>query len=193
MNLEQAVANGSFRQDLFYRLHVLPVTVPSLAERRDDVRELASAFCELASTRHGLDRRELSRSALRAIETAEWPGNVRQLEHAIEAAAIRAAGDASRQIERAHVFPEERGPVDAGDPSDLTFQQATRRFQALSTVDLAQAHQTQTGPKALLGMRAAEQDRLHQLGGGGPSFSGPLDQARRRPLQILLVCLGHVL
>ena len=64
----------------------------------------------------------------RAILAAEWPGNVRQLEHAIEAAAIRAAGSAAGAIEAQHVFPKTAAHGDK--PTDETFQAATRRFQA---------------------------------------------------------------
>src|SRR5437763_866253 len=91
-DLQQAVAEGRFREDLFYRLQVLPVRVPSLAERREDIPLLAAFFCAQACQRHGLARLALSPNALRAAEAAEWPGHVRQLENAVEAAVIRAAG-----------------------------------------------------------------------------------------------------
>jgi Nif-specific regulatory protein len=107
----------------------LPVRVPSLAERRTDVAELAAHFCADACDRHGQQRIELSRGARRAVESAEWPGNVRQLAHAIEAAVIRAAGEHAPRVERAHVFPATSdAPADTGAP--VTFQEATRRFQA---------------------------------------------------------------
>jgi Nif-specific regulatory protein len=127
-DLEQAVRDHRFREDLFYRLQVLPIRLPSLAERREDLRALALHFAEAARRRHGLPHVELSLGALRAIEAAEWPGNLRQLSHAIEAAAIRAAGEGVTQMERHHLFPEAKD-ADAIDESTLTFQEATRRFQ----------------------------------------------------------------
>ena len=127
-DLQQAVAQRRFREDLFYRLHVLPIRVPSLAERRDDVALLAAHFCAEACKRHDLARLTLSPNAVRAAEAAEWPGNVRQLEHAVEAAVIRAAGERARQVERSHLFPESAGAPGADD--EATFQEATRRFQA---------------------------------------------------------------
>jgi Nif-specific regulatory protein len=126
-DLQAAVAERRFREDLFYRLHVVPVRVPSLAERREDIGELAAHFSAMACERHRLARVTLSRGALRALEAAEWPGNVRQLANAVEAAAIRAAGEGSLRVERAHVFPE--GAEGAGGPEAPTFQEATRRFQ----------------------------------------------------------------
>ena len=129
-DLEHAVEEGRFREDLYYRLHVLPLRVPSLSERNEDIPALASHFAEAASETHGLPRLPLSPSALRALQMAPWPGNVRQLEHAIEAAVIRAAGARADQIESRHVFPHEPGAVESVEDETLTFQDATRRFQA---------------------------------------------------------------
>jgi Nif-specific regulatory protein len=128
-DLKRAVAERRFREDLFYRLQVLPLRVPSLAERREDIRELAAFFCADACERYGFPRLELSRSALRAAESAEWPGNIRQLAHALEAAAIRASGAAARQVECAHLFPETAVAEPAEPGAPVTFQDATRLFQ----------------------------------------------------------------
>jgi Nif-specific regulatory protein len=126
-DLERAVAEHRFRADLFFRLQVLPIRVPSLAERREDIRDLANYFCASACERHGLPRVELSNNVLRAAEWTPWPGNVRELAHAMEAGAIRAAGEGSPQVESRHVFPDSVNPVGS---DDLTFLDATRRFQA---------------------------------------------------------------
>jgi Nif-specific regulatory protein len=128
VDLDVAVAERRFRQDLYYRLHVVPIRVPTLAERVEDIEALATYFCTQACTRNHLPVLRISRGALRALETAAWPGNVRQLANAIEAAAIRAAGEGAAQIEHSHVFP---GDVACDEPStrELTFQEATRRFQ----------------------------------------------------------------
>lgn len=135
VDLEAAIADGKFREDLFYRLNVLSIRMPSLAERRADIPLLAEYFCRTASERHGLPSLTLSRELERALETAEWAGNVRQLANAIESAAIRTAGTGGLQVERSLVFPEAEGEdantavADEGAQS-LTFQEATRRFQA---------------------------------------------------------------
>ena len=128
VDLEQAVAEHRFRQDLFYRLQVMPIRVPRLAERRDDIRELVRHCCREACERHKLPPIELSRNALRAAESAEWPGNVRQLAHAVEAAAIRAAGESATAVESRHLFPDSAAA--ATDSGNTTFQEATRRFQS---------------------------------------------------------------
>ncbi len=129
VDLPAAVAAGRFREDLYYRLLVLPIRVPSLAERRDDIPALAERFVQVAAERHRLPVIGFSPAAARALQVAEWSGNVRQLEHVVQAALIRAAGTGAQQIERTHVFPDPRA---GGPPPEQheTFQEATRRFQA---------------------------------------------------------------
>jgi Nif-specific regulatory protein len=127
-DLEARVREKRFREDLFYRLNVLPVRLPSLAERRRDLRELSLALLARAVERHGLPPLAVSPAALHAIQAGEWPGNVRQLENAIEAAAVRAAGAGAEEIGVRHVFPE-RAAEGAHSGARATFQQATRAFQ----------------------------------------------------------------
>ena len=127
IDLKQAAADGRFRPDLYYRLAVVPVRMPSLSERREDIGELAAYFCEKVCAEQRLRRVELSRGARRALEAAEWPGNIREVQNCITGAAIRAASEGLSQIERGHLFPED--PPAAEAPQQLTFQEATRRFQ----------------------------------------------------------------
>jgi Nif-specific regulatory protein len=127
-DLKAAVADRRFREDLFYRLHVLPIRVPSLAERRDDIAELLRFFCTQASTAHRLPHVQPSERAIRLAETAEWPGNIRQLANAVEAAVISAAGEGLLQIEPSHLQLEAKAHDQSGD-EHLSFQQQTHRFQ----------------------------------------------------------------
>jgi DNA-binding NtrC family response regulator len=129
VDLARAIAERRFREDLYYRICVMPLRMPTLAERPRDVALLARHCASQSCQKHKLARLELSPRAVRAIEAAEWPGNVRQLAHRIEAAAIRAAGERATQIDDRHVFPD-RAPSVSDDAADvLTFQEATRRFQ----------------------------------------------------------------
>jgi len=107
---------------------MLPIRVPSLSERTEDLAELANHFCSLASSRHRLPRFALSPAAIRAVLTAAWPGNVRQLEHAVEAAAIRAASEGAERIEPRHLFPDRERTIEDKEGS-VSFQEGTRRFQ----------------------------------------------------------------
>jgi Nif-specific regulatory protein len=108
---------------------VLPIRVPALAERRDDVPELVQHFVAQVCERHGFPRMQLTRGAIRAAQSAEWPGNVRQLAHAIEAAVIRAAGERASAVDVRHLFPDRADSQPPG-PERTTFQEATRQFQA---------------------------------------------------------------
>jgi Nif-specific regulatory protein len=126
-DLAAAVAAKRFREDLFYRLQIMPVRMPSLAERVEDVPELAAAFCAAAGRRHGRGALRLSDGAIHAAQTVEWPGNVRQLENAIEAAIIRAAGEGVSEVQRRHLFPPTQAQAAGATPP--TFQEATRVFQ----------------------------------------------------------------
>lgn len=82
--LEEMVRNGSFREDLYYRLNVLTVKLPALRERREDIPLLVDHFIDLACSRLGLERPKLDPRALYALYHSPWPGNVRQLENEVE-------------------------------------------------------------------------------------------------------------
>ena len=91
-DLDVEVENGTFRQELFHRLNVVPIDVPALAERREDIPELASHFIEAFNKSQGLPLRELSEEAVAMLQTMSWPGNVRQLKNVIERVLILGEG-----------------------------------------------------------------------------------------------------
>jgi len=91
--LEQEIANGNFRADLFYRLRVVTVEIAPLRERREDIPLLVETFSRLASERYELPQRSLSQGALRRLMEYNWPGNVRELKNTIDRAVIMADGD----------------------------------------------------------------------------------------------------
>ncbi len=92
VDLRQAVREGKFREDLFYRLNVITVDLPPLRSRREDIPALATHFLELYSNENGLPPRKLSTDAMRALMDYEWPGNVRELENAIERGVVLSSG-----------------------------------------------------------------------------------------------------
>jgi DNA-binding NtrC family response regulator len=96
VDLERAADEGRFRRDLFYRLSVFPITLPSLRERREDIHPLVIHFLEHYKQRTGRFVSGISKPAVRALVSYDWPGNVRELENAVERAVIIASG---RQIE----------------------------------------------------------------------------------------------
>ncbi len=110
-DLEAEIAAGRFRQELFHRLNVVPIAVPSLEERREDIPTLARHFIEQCHKVQGLPLRELSEEAVALMQTMVWPGNVRQLKNLVERVLI--LGDGSGPIE-ARELPQD-GPRDGGD------------------------------------------------------------------------------
>jgi two-component system, NtrC family, response regulator AtoC len=99
-DLERGVREGSFREDLYFRLNVVPVVLAPLRERRGDIPPLAEHFRAQLSRLHALPVREISPAALEALEQYEFPGNARELRNIIERALLRAEGD---QIQPQHL------------------------------------------------------------------------------------------
>jgi two-component system response regulator PilR (NtrC family) len=83
-DLNESIREGSFREDLFYRINVIPITLPPLRHRKEDIPLLVDHFIEKFSTRMEVPRKRISADAMRAIEKYHWPGNVRELENVIE-------------------------------------------------------------------------------------------------------------
>ncbi len=116
-DLQAEIGNARFREDLYYRLAVVPIRMPSLRERREDVPELARHFLERSAETSGMPGRELSTDALTALQAYDWPGNVRQLRNLMDWLLIMAPGTASDSI-RAEMLPAE---ISQGAPALLNF------------------------------------------------------------------------
>ncbi|WP_406624012.1 sigma-54 interaction domain-containing protein [Acidovorax sp. SDU_ACID1] len=87
-DFKSMIASASFRLDLFYRISTVTLRLPALRERLEDIPELVEAFLEAFALRHGAPRKSISESAIRFLQSSAWPGNIRQLQHAVERAAI---------------------------------------------------------------------------------------------------------
>lgn len=105
-DLEKEMEEKRFREDLFYRLNVVPVEVPSLAERRDDIPALAETFFTYYAAEQGIRPPTISEEALAALQAYDWPGNVRQLRNVVERTVILTPREQLEQIE-AEMLPEE--------------------------------------------------------------------------------------
>jgi len=101
-DLSRGVAEGSFRDDLYFRLSVIPVTIPPLRDRRGDIRPLSEYFLDRLATLHRSPVRGFEPEALRALEGYDFPGNVRELRNTIERALVEAQTD---KVEREHFPP----------------------------------------------------------------------------------------
>jgi two-component system nitrogen regulation response regulator NtrX len=109
-DLEREIADGSFREDLFHRLAVVPIRIPALAERREDVPELVRHFAEQISRATGLPKRAIGADAMAVLQAHDWPGNLRQLRNNVERLLILARGDAAETI-TAEMLPAEIGEM----------------------------------------------------------------------------------
>src|SRR5690606_33065414 len=94
-DLQVEIGEGRFREDLFHRLNVVPISVPPLADRRDDIPDLVNYFVNQFSQVSGLPTRMIGDDAMAALQAHDWPGNVRQLRNNVERLLILASGDAS--------------------------------------------------------------------------------------------------
>jgi two-component system, NtrC family, nitrogen regulation response regulator NtrX len=101
-NLESEIAAGKFREDLYYRLNVVPIHAPPLRDHRDDIPILAEYFVALLTTREGIVPRTLTRDAIERLSAMDWPGNVRELRNTIERLLILASGNeiSARDVDR---------------------------------------------------------------------------------------------
>ena len=127
-NLPDEIAAGRFREDLYYRLNVVPVQLPALRERREDIPELVSHFLARFAAERRMPPPRISDEAMAALQAHDWPGNVRQLRNIIERTIILAPGDRVGCIEVDLLPPEildnqgamsvdERGHGDHGQPA----------------------------------------------------------------------------
>jgi transcriptional regulator with GAF, ATPase, and Fis domain len=92
-DLEAAVANGFFRQDLFYRLNVFPIEVPPLRERKEDLQLLVEYFVQRYGVKAGKDIHSIEKKTLDLLQSYNWPGNIRELQNVIERSVILSSGD----------------------------------------------------------------------------------------------------
>jgi DNA-binding NtrC family response regulator len=158
-DLERAMKQGAFRQDLYYRLNVVSLTLPPLRERNEDLEPLARHFVEKYSAELKRPVKPLSPAALRLLAEYDWPGNVRELENAIERAVVLSAGPeiAPRDLPILQRATREEAPTD----SAAGFHEAVLRFkQELLRSTLARSSGNQTRAAEILGLQRTYLSRL---------------------------------
>ncbi|MFD0858134.1 nitrogen assimilation response regulator NtrX [Roseovarius aquimarinus] len=132
-DLEHEIAEGRFRRELFHRLNVVPIAVPALEERRDDIPLLTEYFIEMLNKTQGLPLRKLGAEARAQLQTMSWPGNVRQLRNVVERVLI--LGDGSGEIEARELPGEtDSAPVDgrvvlSGALATMPLREAREAFE----------------------------------------------------------------
>jgi len=128
-NLKEQIAAGTFREDLFYRINVVPITIPPLRERSEDIPYLIDHFLKHFKERYARPDLTMSRAAFDALLSHTYVGNVRELKHAVERAVVLSKNDAV--IERRHL-PDEMNGIPAGSPcstENLSLDESVRCFE----------------------------------------------------------------
>jgi len=174
-DLRTEIADGRFREDLYHRLNVVPVRVPSLAERRDDVPLLVAHFMKHLSATSGLAMREIGDDAMAMLQAHDWPGNVRQLRNIVERLLILASDDAAQAVS-ADLLPADLGansPWGGQGRGDLVISMPLREAREIFERDYLVAQINRFGGNisrtaAFIGMeRSALHRKLKSLGVGG--------------------------
>ncbi|KMW57358.1 Nitrogen regulation protein NtrX [Candidatus Rhodobacter oscarellae] len=132
-DLQEEIDAGRFREELYHRLNVVPISVPSLEERREDIPSLARHFIESFNQAQGLPLRELSEEAVALLQTMVWPGNVRQLKNVVERVLILGEGTgaiAASELPQNEEAPQEEGRVVlSGSLATLPLREARELFE----------------------------------------------------------------
>ncbi len=136
-DLEQMVQEGTFRQDLYFRISVFRIDLPPLRERRDDIPLLAEYFCHEFAKLHGKDVRSLSPAFLSALVAYDWPGNVRQLQNVIERSLILAEGP---QLSVQDLPPEFHRLAVTSETPKGSFHESVRYFKRELVLAALKAH-----------------------------------------------------
>ena len=164
-DLEAMVADGAFRADLFYRLHVFPIRLPSLCERPEDIPRLALYFARRCAADLGYPAPVLGPKVLTRLQELSWPGNVRELEHVMQRAVVRSHG---RPLRPEHLVLERPQPpvaATAEETSILPLAEFERRYLKRVLAHTQGVIHGRQGAAVLLGMKPTTlRSRLEKLG-----------------------------
>ena len=158
-NLEEEVRKGRFRQDLYYRLNVFPITVPPLRQRKEDIPLLVQAFIERYSRKLGKQITSIQKETLKALQDYPWPGNIRELESIIERAVILCPGPVLELADKLEISSLSLS-------STLRTLEETERNQILKTLSETRWRiEGKDGAAAILGLNPSTlRARMHKLG-----------------------------
>jgi transcriptional regulator with GAF, ATPase, and Fis domain len=158
-DLEEEVRQGRFRQDLFYRLNVFPITVPPLRQRKDDIPLMVKSFIERYSRKMGKQITSISKETMKTLQDYPWPGNVRELESIIERAVILSPGPGLQLVDKLKIS----SPIIS---SVLRTLEETERNQIMKILEETEWRiEGNDGAAAILGIHASTlRARMHKIG-----------------------------
>ena len=158
-NLEEEVQNGRFRQDLYYRLNVFPITVPPLRQRKEDIPLLTQAFIERCAKKMGKRIPSVQKKTMKTLQDYPWPGNVRELESVLERAVILCSGPVLQLADKLEIAPL---PV----ASSIRTLEAVERNQIRKILSETRWRiEGKEGSAAILGLHPSTlRARMHKLG-----------------------------
>jgi two-component system nitrogen regulation response regulator NtrX len=173
-DLRAEIVAGTLREDLYHRLNVVPVRVPALSERRDDIPLLVGHFMRRLSAASGLPMRSIGEDAMAVLQSQDWPGNVRQLRNIVERLLILATDDPDEAISADHLPPDlgTGAPWNSGGRNDLVISLPLREAREIFERDYLMAQINRFGGNisrtaAFIGMeRSALHRKLKSLGVG---------------------------
>jgi transcriptional regulator with GAF, ATPase, and Fis domain len=161
-DLKAAVANGTFREDLFYRLNVFPIEVPALRERKDDILMLVEYFVHRYATKAGRNIRSIDKKTLDLLQSYDWPGNIRELQNVIERSVIVSSGEVF-SVDEMWLSKETSPPaVQVEAPARIRREVGQRSHREIIEAALAESRGRVSGPSgaaAKLGMAPTTLDR----------------------------------
>jgi formate hydrogenlyase transcriptional activator len=160
-NLKEEVKNGRFRQDLYYRLNVFPITMVPLRERKDDIPLLVNYFVEKYSNRMGKAIKTVSKATMRMLKEYSWPGNVRELQNIIERAVIITQGSALQILDNL----EPLQPVEPAGTTDKGMRDIERKHILKVLEQTRWRIEGKNGAAAILGLNPSTlRGRIRKLG-----------------------------
>ncbi|MBD3166764.1 GAF domain-containing protein [bacterium] len=144
-SLRKEVDEGRFREDLYYRLNVITIDLPSLRERRSDIPLLADHFLSKAAQKHGTRKKHLAADTVKTLQSYDWPGNVRELENALERAVVLS-------VDRTEIRPEDLIIPKSEDGGQKTLKDFEREI-VLKTLDEMGGNKTRTAERLGVSLR----------------------------------------
>ena len=167
-DLEEEIRKGRFRQDLYYRLNIFPITVPPLRQRKADIRVMVETFIERYARKLGKQITTIKQETMEALQEYPWPGNVRELENIIERAVILCPGPIFQLADKLEISP---GPLS----SHMKTLEETERNQILKILSETRWRiEGKKGAAAILGLHPSTlRARMHKLGVVRPETKEP--------------------